>query len=253
MAKDDFYVGYLPLPEKNKKFLKILIPLLTLALLSLPVLFALSQNSPKDGVGWDPEGLGAITVKGVILKKPYDLLRFQEEGRESIQTAIITSMTKTSVTERVKSHYHKPLLLRGVMIRQDGRFVFSLLDDDDAIQIGHFNTKKFLNFNREVLGPVNLQGEIVDPKCYIGAMKPGGGKVHKSCAVLCIRGGIPPMFVTRRLGIFETYSLIVDEHENAVIEPIIPYVGDLISITGIQEKWDDLLVLKLNLNSIKRL
>ena len=38
---------------------------------------------------------------------------------------------------------------------------------------------------------VTLKGEIIDPKCYLGAMKPGGGKTHKACAMRCIAGGIP--------------------------------------------------------------
>jgi len=36
-------------------------------------------------------------------------------------------------------------------------------------------------------------GEIIDPKCYFGVMKPGEGKIHKSCAIRCISGGIPPI------------------------------------------------------------
>ena len=46
------------------------------------------------------------------------------------------------------------------------------------------------------LGGATLAGEIIDPKCYFGAMKPGEGKIHKACATLCLRGGIPPMFMT---------------------------------------------------------
>jgi len=32
------------------------------------------------------------------------------------------------------------------------------------------------------MGERTLRGEVIDPKCYIGAMKPGGGKTHKACA-----------------------------------------------------------------------
>jgi hypothetical protein len=42
-------------------------------------------------------------------------------------------------------------------------------------------------------GPeVELTGEIVDSKCFLGVMVPGAGKTHADCASLCIRGGIPP-------------------------------------------------------------
>jgi hypothetical protein len=34
-------------------------------------------------------------------------------------------------------------------------------------------------------GPVELTGEIVDSKCFLGVMVPGSGKTHKECASLC--------------------------------------------------------------------
>jgi hypothetical protein len=40
-----------------------------------------------------------------------------------------------------------------------------------------------------------VRGEIVDSKCFLGAMKPGAGRGHKACATLCIDGGIPPVLV----------------------------------------------------------
>src|SRR5208283_2349324 len=46
------------------------------------------------------------------------------------------------------------------------------------------------------LGTVRVTGEIVDSKCYLGVMNPGQGKVHRDCAALCLRGGIPPIFVS---------------------------------------------------------
>jgi hypothetical protein len=55
-----------------------------------------------------------------------------------------------------------------------------------------------LNFPAlQALGDVSLAGEILDSKCWFGAMRPSSGKVHKACASLCIRGGIPPAFFAR--------------------------------------------------------
>lgn len=42
--------------------------------------------------------------------------------------------------------------------------------------------------------PVELTGEIVDGKCYLGVMNPGEGTVHRDCAVRCLEGGVPAMF-----------------------------------------------------------
>jgi hypothetical protein len=44
------------------------------------------------------------------------------------------------------------------------------------------------------LGPVALNGEIVDGKCHLGVMKPGEGPTHRDCAVRCLLGRITPLF-----------------------------------------------------------
>jgi hypothetical protein len=45
--------------------------------------------------------------------------------------------------------------------------------------------------------PIEVRGEIVDSKCFLGVMVPGSGKTHKDCASLCLRGGIPPALYVR--------------------------------------------------------
>jgi len=45
-------------------------------------------------------------------------------------------------------------------------------------------------------GLVALTGEVVDSKCFLGAMKPGTGSTHRACAALCLAGGIPAGLVT---------------------------------------------------------
>lgn len=44
---------------------------------------------------------------------------------------------------------------------------------------------------------VTLVGEVVDGKCFLGVMNPGEGTVHRECARLCLRGGLPPMLLVR--------------------------------------------------------
>jgi hypothetical protein len=43
------------------------------------------------------------------------------------------------------------------------------------------------------LGVQTLTGEVVDSKCHFGVMRPGSGKVHRSCAARCISSGTPPV------------------------------------------------------------
>lgn len=48
------------------------------------------------------------------------------------------------------------------------------------------------------LGEHYLEGEIVGAKCHLGVMNPGSGIVHRACAALCLRGGVPPLLAVRR-------------------------------------------------------
>lgn len=87
-------------------------------------------------------------------------------------------------------------------------------------------------------------------------MKPGEGKVHKSCAALCIAGGIPPMFVTRSEAGERTYYLLTDSEGNGLrgdaLEALLPFVADPVRIEGEVDRWGDLLVCRMDPGSVVR-
>ena len=105
---------------------------------------------------------------------------------------------------------------------------------------------------RESLGSVALRGEIVDSKCYLGAMRPGDGKAHRACAQLCIAGGLPPMLVaTGPASGPEYYMLTTDEGgmANALVRP---FVAEPVEVTGTAERLGDLLFLRVDPGGIRR-
>jgi hypothetical protein len=91
---------------------------------------------------------------------------------------------------------------------------------------------------------VTLIGEIVDPKCFMGVMKPGDGRTHRACAWLCVRGGIPPV-------------LVVDEPQGrrAVVlasadggpanAQVLDFVGDTVEVTGMLSPLEGMEVLRI--------
>jgi hypothetical protein len=101
------------------------------------------------------------------------------------------------------------------------------------------------------LGQVRVRGEIIDSKCYLGAMKPGGGKTHKACAALCLSGGIPPMFVTRTGG-HEQFYLLTAEDGGPIEREVIDFVGEPVEIAGRLEQQGDLQVLKVAARNVQR-
>jgi len=103
------------------------------------------------------------------------------------------------------------------------------------------------------LGEMTLRGEIVDSKCYLGVMKPGNLKPHKACAIRCISGGIPPVFLVRDREGSALYLLLEGADGRAINDAVLDYVAEPLEITGRVERHDDMLVLKAEPNTFRRL
>jgi hypothetical protein len=82
------------------------------------------------------------------------------------------------------------------------------------------------------LGSGAVLGEITDPKCLFGVMKPGEGKPHRSCAARCIAGGIPPVLKTTAPDGQTQYYLLAGEKGQPVNAEILPYVGESVQVCG---------------------
>lgn len=84
-------------------------------------------------------------------------------------------------------------------------------------------------------------------------MKPGFGETHRTCAVRCIAGGIPPLFVTRDEQGQATTYLLTDRAYAAINEQVLPYVSEPVQVQGRLERRGDLLVLGIDTDQILRL
>ena len=84
-------------------------------------------------------------------------------------------------------------------------------------------------------------------------MKPGFGKIHRSCAVRCISGGVPPVFLTSNEQGESLYYIITDRQGNPINKDILPYVGKPSKISGQLEQIEDWLVLKTDITGIVEL
>jgi hypothetical protein len=93
------------------------------------------------------------------------------------------------------------------------------------------------------LGKQTFTGEIVDSKCYLGVMNPGQLTPHRACAVLCIKGGIPPILLVRQEEGPPVYLLLVSATGKPVNQQILNFVAEPVEITGEVESQDGLLVL----------
>ncbi|HKC35989.1 MAG TPA: hypothetical protein VKB95_08000 [Chitinophagaceae bacterium] len=103
------------------------------------------------------------------------------------------------------------------------------------------------------LGTQTIRGEIIDPKCYFGVMKPGEGKVHRDCAIRCILGGIPPVLHVQNEKGESNYYLIVGPNGEKMNEAVQDVVAEPVSIEARVVQQDDWIILYTGKESIRRI
>ena len=92
--------------------------------------------------------------------------------------------------------------------------------------------------------PVQVRGEIVDSKCFLGVMVPGSGKTHKDCASLCLRGGIPPALYVRDQSGQSSVLLLTGTSGEPIGARALQVVGEAIDMTGTLQRQGGWLVLR---------
>ena len=86
-------------------------------------------------------------------------------------------------------------------------------------------------------------------------MKPGRGKAHKSCATLCILGGIPPSLMVKHEGDADDYTLLIltGPDGESIKDTLLPFVADPIRVSGRMEQFGSLKRLRIDPETIERL
>ncbi len=249
--EEDFYVGW---EEKSpKKYLKtsiVMVLFFFASSFSLVSLWILSQNGFVDSY-FDYGRQTEFT--GVLYEYPAPMLQvINENGRlQSIPLVNLGKFGVQDIMNYLHNKYEGPLnefniTLKGTRIQYDGRTWLELTDGVDAI----VRVIKNSDSRSQVIttkGEKILYGEIVDPKCFFGVMKPGFGKVHLSCAVRCISGGIPPILVTsNNADSYRNYYFMTVTDREKINNDIVQYVGMLVAVKGEFLKVDDWNVLEIN-------
>jgi hypothetical protein len=238
----DFYVGYLPVPRAHKRFLAVLVPILIIGMVGIGSLVAITQRSP----GYtDVVSSQISTWQGTVYSNPYPML-VHDDG--SIH--LLIGIGKFGVADRVLPFEGQRCTVDGWGLARSDRRAIQIDLAEDAIKAvdGHVSTVPVTNPSS--LERVELIGEIVDGKCFLGAMKPGDGKAHKACATLCIRGGLPPMFVSNKP--MSQLPLVLVDGSTELPKSILGLVGEPVRISGEMSKFGTLSVLNLDSEDIHR-
>src|SRR6266496_5850 len=252
----DFYIGWMPkAPNSFSNFIKKYLILLVAFIIVASVTLALSQR--KFGTGTFEFGK-LIEVKGIYFNQPvpsikvvngkdiwgnlsyitFPLVGYGKHGADGI----IADIEK----EKAISIDKKEVTLRGTLLYNDGKTILQIdKNDSPLITVGQRASADLLPQLQE-LGMQKIKGEIVDPKCYFGVMKPGEGKPHRDCAIRCILGGIPPVFHVQNVKGENNYYLVVGPNGEKMNEAVQDYVAEPAEIEARLVKYDDWIVMYVN-------
>jgi hypothetical protein len=246
----DFFIGWADTPPADRRFFVRAGLGLLGATAALGAGLGALQRAPGRGT-WNP---GAVREwRGVVTADPYAMLRTADLGSQP-RTALLSCLGKCGVAARIGSLAGRAVVVTGSLIERDGHAMIAVDEVGDWIRPDRSPAPDpRLRFPEpERLGEVDLAGEILDSKCWFGAMRPADGKIHKACASLCIRGGIPPALFApgpQRLGTL----LIMASRGRGYGPGLLGLVADPVRVRGRVYRQGDLLWIDAPLESIRRL
>lgn len=228
----DFYVGYQPkMPVRLGRRIKTI----TIGLVGAGALLAgllLAGQSPFDASTF--EFLNQKHFDGIYASYPYPSLLVEQDGQVTRYLLVAPGKIGFQVDSTETGG-----LPDGAVISMDGTLIYrdegqmievvpeSLRMDAAATAGSQVPPPEWLE-----LGAVTLYGEIVDTKCFLGVMNPGAGKVHRECATLCIRGGVPPGFLVRDSEDRSAVLMLVGSDGRALNNEVLDFVAEPLQIHG---------------------
>ncbi|MBO6792502.1 MAG: hypothetical protein JJ895_01235 [Balneolaceae bacterium] len=258
MSKKDFYIGWQDeMPESTAKFLKKLVTIVGVLVVGLVIVIVTFQRSFNDHVF---EFGSQTEVTGVYIAEPYPMLQITHANlaidAESVLLVGFGKFGASEIMNEIEAENGildlQEITLKGTLIYGDGVALLELTDQGDSF------VRKSGNFRQPLVhdksnSRISLTGEILDPKCYFGVMKPGEGKIHKSCAIRCLSGGMPPVLrVWDSSSNTYNYYLLSGKNGVEINSELLPFVGEMITFEGVvytQLNWN---VLEIDPKKITR-
>ncbi len=199
------------------------------------------------------------TLEGTFSRSPVPFLTIEDgkdaSGKPVLQKILLVGPGKFGFDAKednraVKNGEH--VKMTGFLIYHDGKTglqVESVENQPSSSPAG----QNFTMFDNQKLGAATLRGEITDPKCLLGVMKPGYGNPHRDCAVRCIAGGIPPVLKVANAEGETEYYLLAGPNGEPANDRLLEYVGDGVQVCGTLALEGDWLVLYADLSTIRRI
>jgi hypothetical protein len=144
------------------------------------------------------------THEGVLITEPHPMLvQTSEEGMTEV--VMLVGFGKFSARPALEKWEElnnedlegKNVHLEGTLLQSQGiRFLELTRHEQSVLSVAKAGFQIDIPDIAETAEEITITGEILDAKCYWGAMSPAEGKIHRSCAIRCLSGGIPAGFRT---------------------------------------------------------
>jgi hypothetical protein len=244
--EEAFYVAYRPLPPGLRPALwSLAIGAVTL-LAVMGGLLGATTADPGDAVWSDGR---PQQIRGTLVRWPYPMLIPAGDDRPT--PWLLVEMGKRGVDRPLDEFDNRAVIISGWTLQRSVHRMIEL--EPEAAALRHDPDPSVGPAEVRAFGPVTLRGEIVDSKCYLGAMKPGDTRTHKACATLCIRGGIPPMLVERLADGSVRCTLLANDRGGPLGADALPFVAEPVELSGELEVRSGLRRVRVAPGSIRRL
>ena len=237
MGNKDFYIGWKDkAPASYRKMIKKVVVILFLVIPVLGVALVISQKgfndhffefgNVKEYTGYYHQyPIPILELDNSSVKEGYSkwaiLVGFGKFGAEGIMSSL----------QEEENLDGRKITIRGSGIFGDQKTLIELTEKENSLVKVHEDSIP-AKPAPAIRNEASLFGEIVDPKCYFGVMKPGEGKIHRSCAIRCISGGIPPILKATVANDQILYYVVLGEDGQKINTEILPYVGLPVEVNG---------------------
>jgi hypothetical protein len=251
-VSDEFYIGWeaKAAPGISRTTRRAIVVVFVLTLL-VPVVLALSQRMIGTSVfEWGTHK----NFSGILRTTPYPHLLVPRpgnvEGRSEFSNYYLVAPWKFGLDlEAIAPLDGKAVSLKGTLIYRGNQTMIEVVSNS----IQPTDVANITALPQVVpLGRQTLIGEIVDSKCFLGVMNPGQLTPHRACAIRCISGGVPPVLLVRQKDGPAIYLLLVSAEGKPVNKQVLDRVAEPVEITGEVERQGELLILKADPTTFRR-
>jgi hypothetical protein len=253
---NEFYVGYQPqAPALISWFITRVVTAIGVIIVGVSMILVFYQRDFSTATFEYGE---TTSIEGYIVTSPIPHLKLllgkDLRGNELQQNLLLVGLGKEGVDSLLHQTENrlgtrldgKHCSVKGYLIYGDGKALLQINNQAD-ITLLDGNISRESTILLKSLGKSTISGEVIDPKCFFGVMKPSEGKVHRSCAIRCIAGGIPPVFKSD----MSDYYLLTGENFEPVNQKILGIVGDRVGLNGELVEFDDWKIFKVNTSELE--